>query len=104
MDGDGYELTWEQVRMGTEQLDRWTVRVTEPHVSEVFASVSKAALRPGVWLVRFTPRGSDLHGPCVFSDYLSREKAVAHVEHWARYHWQHVPVWKHQGGTSARCT
>lgn len=89
--------------MGAIELDRWTIRIASPRVFVVFASVSKAQLRDGVWLLRFTPKGTGIDCPWQFFDYASREKAVAHIEHWARYHWRTVPVWNPPQGTSARC-
>jgi hypothetical protein len=68
--------------MGGILLDRWTARLTSPYVSVMFASVSKAQVREGIWLMRFTPKGADIDCPWQFIDYASKEKAIAQVERW----------------------
>lgn len=92
MNGDGYTLTWEEVT--GLPLERWTARLTAPYVSVTFAQVSWAELR-GLWVLQFTPRGSDVGKPCIRGAYRSKGKAMAHVERWASHHWRTVPAWEH---------
>jgi hypothetical protein len=51
MDGDSYSLTWERLYMGGTALDRWAVRLVDPHLPVVFATGSYP-IRPadGKWL------------------------------------------------------
>jgi len=75
-------------------LDHWTAAIAEPFVSVVFASVSKSL--DGTWKVIFTPRGRGSDEPWRYiGPYRTREKAMAHVERWARAHWATVPRWSH---------
>lgn len=85
--------------MSGQLLDHWMATVAG---SVVFASVSK---RPdGTWCVNFSPKGRGLREPISYHyPYATREKAMAHVERWAGYHWARVPKAEPPTlGTSAR--
>lgn len=73
--------------MSGQPLDHWLATVPG---SVVFASVSKRL--DGTWSVNFSPKGRGLREPIsYFYPYMTREKAMRHVERWASYHWQSLP-------------
>lgn len=83
-------IEWEQVKMSGTPLPHWMARVaTEPR-SVVFASVNR--MLDGNWKVNFSPKGRGLRDPITYvGPYLTREKAMKHVERWACFHWAKVP-------------
>jgi hypothetical protein len=84
------EIEWEQVTMSGQALDHWMARVAAPR-SVVFASVNR--MLDGNWKVNFSPKGRGLHDPITYvGPYLTREKAMKHVERWAHFHWAKVPA------------
>lgn len=83
-------VEWEQVKMSRQLLDHWMARVPGPPRSVAFASVNLTLY--GTWKINFSPKGRGLHDPITYIDgYLTREKAMKHVECWARHHGRWVP-------------
>ena len=77
--------------MSGRALDHWMARVATTPPSVCFASVNK--MLNGQWKVNFSPKGRALRDPITYAGpYLTREKAMAHVERWAACHWRSVPA------------
>lgn len=85
--------------MSGQPLNHWMATVPG---SVCFASVSQRL--DGTWCVNFSPKGRGLHEPITYRyPYLTREKAMAHVERWAACHWRSVPeAQPHPLGTAWR--
>jgi len=85
---DAPKVQWEQMTMSGKPLDHWLATLPG---SVCFASVNMRV--DGTWKVNLTPKGRDIRTIPIYSDpYLTREKAMAHVEKWAKYHWRTVPM------------
>ena len=81
-------VQWTQVTMSGQPLNHWMATVPG---SVCFASVSQRL--DGTWCVNFSPKGRDLRDPISYHyPYATREKAKAHVERWAHFHWAKVPA------------
>lgn len=97
MTGDEYALQW--TRETSVPLERWSARLIAPYRSGAIAQVNWAELR-GRWLLQVMPHGSGMDGPTCWGVYATKEKAMAQVERWLRYHWRSAPphVPPHFGG------
>ncbi|PXV60648.1 hypothetical protein SAMN04487785_102376 [Dyella jiangningensis] len=73
--------------MSGQPLDHWLATLPG---SVCFASVNMRI--DGTWKVNLMPKGDGLNVIPIYSQpYRTREKAMAHVERWAHYHWRKVP-------------
>ncbi|WP_162207401.1 hypothetical protein [Dyella japonica] len=85
-------INWEQVQLGGKPREHYMATVAAPFKSVSFASVNQ--MLDGQWKVNFTPKGRGLREPITYhGPYLTKEKAMQHVERWAKYHWRSVPAW-----------
>lgn len=76
--------------MSGQLLDQWLATLDSAGPSVCFASVNMRV--DGTWKVNLSPKGRSIEVMPIYAyPYLTREKAMEHVERWARCHWRSVP-------------
>lgn len=84
-------IDWKQHTVGSMAMNHWFARIVQPVETVIFAAVGQTLT--GRWKITFTPKGRGIDKPESFvGPYMSREKAMLHVERWASHHWRTVPV------------